>query len=91
MIQTEDDDEECESSFVLYSLRNHHLVKRLPLSGPPSTFTANDQFIVVVSHSIRLAINLLICVFVEHGFTTYPTRSFIYKTPYSVYCTITVT
>jgi hypothetical protein len=38
MIHTEDDyDEECESSFVLYSLRNHHLVKRLPLSGPPST------------------------------------------------------
>ena len=63
MIRTEDDyDEECESSFVLYSLRNHHLVKRLPLSGPPSTFTANDQFIVVVSyHPIRLATNLLIC------------------------------
>jgi hypothetical protein len=63
MIHTEDDyDEECESSFVLYSLRNHHLVKRLSLSGPPSTFTANDQFIVVVSHPIRLAASLLICI-----------------------------
>jgi hypothetical protein len=60
-MQTEDD-EECDSSFVLYSLRNHYLVKRLPLSGPPSTFTANDQFIVVVSHSIRLATNILICI-----------------------------
>jgi hypothetical protein len=58
-MQTEDS-EECDSSFVLYSLRNHYLVKRLPLSGPP--FTANDQFIVVVSHPIRLATNLLICV-----------------------------
>jgi len=63
MIHTEDDsDEEHASSFVLYSLRNHHLVKRLPLSGPPSTFTANDQLIVVVSHPIRLATNLLICI-----------------------------
>ena len=63
MIHTEDDyDEECESSFVLYSLRNHHLVKRIPLSGPPSTFAANDQFTVVVSHPIRFAINLLICL-----------------------------
>jgi hypothetical protein len=60
MVHTEDDyDEECESSFVLYSLRNHHLVKRLPLSGPPSTFTANDQFTVIVSHPIRFATNLL--------------------------------
>ena len=59
MFHTEDDyDEECESSFVLYSLRNHHLVKRLPLSGPPSSFTANDQFIVVVSHPIRLALQI---------------------------------
>lgn len=59
IIHTEDEyDQECESSFVLYSLRNHHLVKRLPLPGPPSTFTANDQFTVVVSYSIRFAINL---------------------------------
>jgi hypothetical protein len=63
MIYTEDNyDDECDSSFLLYSLRNHHLVKRLPLSGPPSTFTANDQFIVVVSHPIPLATNLLICI-----------------------------
>ena len=63
MTPTEDDyDEECESSLVLYSLRNHHLVKRLSLSGPASTFTANDQFTVVVSHPIRLATNLLICI-----------------------------
>ena len=63
MIHTEDNyDDECDSSFLLYSLRNHHLVKRLPLSGPPSTFTANDQFIVIVSHPICLAINLLICI-----------------------------
>ena len=60
MNRTEDGyDEECDSSFVLYSLRNHHLVKRLALSGPPSTFAANDQFIVVVSYIIRLATNLL--------------------------------
>jgi hypothetical protein len=63
MIHTEDDyDEECESSFVLYSLGNHHLVKRLPLSGPPSTFTANDQFTVIVSHPICFATNLLRCI-----------------------------
>lgn len=58
MIHTEDDyDEECDSFFVLYSLRNHHLVKRLPLSGPPSTFAANDQFIVVVSRLICFSTN----------------------------------
>lgn len=47
----EDYNEGCDSSFVLYSLRNHQLVKRLALSGSPSTFSANDQFIVVVSLS----------------------------------------
>ena len=63
MDHTEDDyDEECDSSFVLYSLRNHHIVKRLALSGPPSTFTANDRFIVVVSHPIYLATNILKCI-----------------------------
>ena len=63
MVHTEDDyEEECDSSFILYSLRNHRLVKRLPLSGPPSTFTANDQFIVVVSYPIRLATSLIICI-----------------------------
>jgi hypothetical protein len=52
MDHTEDDyDEEGDSSFVLYSLRNHRVVKRLALSGPPSTFAANDKFIVVVSDS----------------------------------------
>ena len=45
------EDEGYDSSFVLYSLQNHHLVKRLALSGLFSTFTANDQFIVVVSYS----------------------------------------
>jgi hypothetical protein len=61
MVHTKDDyGGECESSFVLYSLRNHHLVKRLPLSGPPSTFTANGQFTAIVSHpTIRFATNLL--------------------------------
>ena len=60
MDHTEDDyDKECDSSFVLYSLRNHHIVKRFALSGPPSTFTANDRFVVVVSRPIRLAANLL--------------------------------
>jgi len=44
------EDEECDSSFVLYSLRNHQLVKRLALSGSTSTFIANDHFIIVVSH-----------------------------------------
>lgn len=52
MVHTDDDyDEQYDSSFVLYSLRNHQLVKRLPLSGSPSTFSSNDQFIVVVSYS----------------------------------------
>jgi hypothetical protein len=48
---TEDDyNEESNSSFVLYSLRNHQLVRRLPLSGPPSTFTATNHFIVIVRY-----------------------------------------
>ena len=83
MIHTENDydDEECESSFVLYSLRNHHLVKRLPLSGPPSTFTANDQFTVIVSSILSVMQTNFFTkyAFAEHGFTTYSTRSFVYK------------
>lgn len=57
MDHTEDDYiEEYDSSFVLYSLRSHYLVKRLSLSGP-STFAANDRFIIVVSYLCSSFIN----------------------------------
>lgn len=63
MEHTEDDyDDEYDSSFVLYSLRHHHLVKRLALSGLSSTFTASNQFIVVVSHPVRFMTIVLKCI-----------------------------
>jgi hypothetical protein len=63
MEHTEDHyDEEYDSSFVLYSLQHHHLVKRLALSGLSSTFTANNQFILVVSHPVRFMTMVLKCI-----------------------------
>ena len=56
MDHIEDDyhDEDGDSSFVLYSLRKHQIVKRIPLSGSPSTFAANDQLIIIVSHLVLI-------------------------------------
>ncbi|TFK32507.1 hypothetical protein BDQ12DRAFT_692387 [Crucibulum laeve] len=41
------DGAESESTFVLYSLRRHHLVKRLPMPGLAETFLSNEHFIVI--------------------------------------------
>ncbi|KAF8972029.1 hypothetical protein BDZ97DRAFT_2070664 [Flammula alnicola] len=52
LMQSADEDErehEPRSTFVLYSLRKHQVVKLLPLSGLASTFIPNDLFVVIAS------------------------------------------
>jgi len=42
-------EEEPRSTFVLYSLRTHHVMKMLSMPGLSSTFVPNELFIVIVS------------------------------------------
>lgn len=43
-------EQEQESIFLVYSVRNRHeVIKSLSFSGSPSTFVANEHFIVIVS------------------------------------------
>lgn len=37
-----------EFNFLVYSLASHDIIKRIPLSTPAYTFTANHEFIVIV-------------------------------------------
>ncbi|KAJ3488016.1 hypothetical protein NLJ89_g11658 [Agrocybe chaxingu] len=49
MDSSDEDERELEprSTFVLYSLRRHQLVKRLTLPGLASSFTPNEHFIII--------------------------------------------
>lgn len=51
-MESEDTDErelEPRSTFVIYSLRTHQVVKLLPLPGLAHSFVPNENFVVIVS------------------------------------------
>ena len=47
-VDEDEREEEPRSTFVLYSLRTHQVMKILSMSGLSSTFVPNELFIVIV-------------------------------------------
>ena len=47
-----DDDEEEMSVFLLYSLYRHEVIRRATVADGAIDFEANEEFIVIVRHSL---------------------------------------
>jgi hypothetical protein len=61
-------DRESTSTFLVYSLYRHHVIKRFPLKGDLASFLSNQHFIVIVSTLLAAPVVELIAV----KSTTYP-------------------